>query len=181
MAAGRTIFRFILFAPAAAIVGLYGYALTLPETWELAVAKKIEAPPGVIYDRLADLRAWPSWLAWARQTGVKHESWGEPGEKQRLGLHGPRLGDVELSIVRLDAGERVAHRLRLGQLPVASGTLKLSPEDGSTWVEWSLSGAYGGHLLTRLFGTELQSAVRDDLEASLEQLARTTTTATAAR
>lgn len=178
MARGRTIFRWILFAPAAAIVGLYGYALTLPETWELEVARKIDAPASQLYDRLSDLRTWPSFLTWATQAGVKHETWGEPGERQRLGLSGPRLGDVELAIVRLQEDRRVSHRLRIGQLPQASGTLKLSEEDGATWVEWSLSGAYGAHLLTRLFGQELQRAVRDDLSRSLDRLAATSTAAT---
>lgn len=166
----------LLSGPLWAFAGTLVYASALPDQWRVEREATLGVEPQKILRELRDLSRWPSWAEWGRKDPtIDHETWGDPGEKQRITWEGRgEHNEVRAQLVSIEP-DRVEHKLWLGDGPTALGQIEIRAQNGGSRVRWTLGGTFGGRLTPRLFRREIEAAIGDDLSAGLERLGRVAT------
>lgn len=115
-----------------AIVGFALFAGWVSKTqrdWHASASVEIAAPPSAVAAELADLTHWPTWSAWARDTG----------DDYTRTYSGPARGPgASMQWLEREAPQTIhvgPNRLRQRSNPVSRGTVRITAANGDSGVE----------------------------------------------
>ncbi|MGE3303083.1 MAG: SRPBCC family protein [Hyphomonadaceae bacterium] len=128
-----------------AIVGLFGFALTQPDTFHVARSIRIAAPAARIYAHIDDFRAWNAWSPYERLDPAMQRVYG--GAKKGVGARyawsgNDKAGQGRMQIVDAAAPTKLVVRLEFVKPFPANNivTFGLEEKSGETTVTWSMDG-----------------------------------------
>ena len=73
-----TVLRWLLGLLVVAVLGIVGYAATLPDRFRIERTVEIAAPPPAIFPLIEDLMQWPRWSPWEKRDPAMKRTFGNP-------------------------------------------------------------------------------------------------------
>jgi hypothetical protein len=149
-------------------------AVFLPSRCRLDRDVLVNAPPETIIPHLANLKLWPEWTVWNRQSDptltISYTGPAE-GAGASSSWSGKKSGVGSMSITENSATNGIKYDLTLmGGTFHASGAIAFEPERDGTRLFWSIDGGLGINPLTRYQGLLLKRQFGPDMEQSLQRL-----------
>ena len=133
----------------ALVVGLAGAAFvaTRPAAFVIERSVAIAAPPGLVYDHIASLRAMDAWSPWVRMDAdlkIAYEG-PESGVGARSSWEGPEMGAGRLTVTAVKPEREVEMRLEMLSPMAATNRIvfTLARSAGGTQVTWRMEGRNG--------------------------------------
>lgn len=141
---------------AGVLLGLAAVAFVATRPAEFAIERtqRVQAPPAVVYDHIASLRAMDVWSPWVRMDAQMKVSYAGPesGVGARSAWEGPEMGRGRLTVTAVAPGREVEMRLEMLAPMEASDRIlfTLAPAGAGTDVTWRMEGRNGflGKLMT---------------------------------
>jgi uncharacterized protein YndB with AHSA1/START domain len=157
------------------VLGLFGYASTKPDTFEVVRSATIKAPPEKIYARLNDFSQWDSWSPWSKldPAMTKKISTNSVGKGATYEWAGNSdVGKGKMEIVESVAPSAVKMSLYFAE-PFNSNNssnFSLVSLGDSTKVEWRVKGQspFISKVMTVFF--DMDKEIGKDFERGLENL-----------
>lgn len=151
------------------LIGLYGYAFTLPDTWLVEEERVVDESPEQVWALVGDLERW-EWSPWSSERDSTFEASVEDDGKV-LRWTAEKLGEGRLEVTRSVANERLDYRLWFaGRAKPTVGSITLEPADEGTRVKWVDRGDVSGNPLLRLLVGPVSERLEDDIERALIKL-----------
>lgn len=72
------VLRWVLGLLMVAILGVLGYAATLPDSFRIERSIEIAAPPPLVFPLIEDLMQWPRWSPWEKRDPAMKRTFGNP-------------------------------------------------------------------------------------------------------
>lgn len=145
----------------------------LPSRYKVSRSVVIAAPPGAVYDVVADLRTWEDWTRWtaAVDKSLKRQYSGRPGEEgQKLRWASSAMGSGEMVVTYAKRPEFLEYDLKLDDGYRSRGQFAFEKTAGGTRVTWTVQGDLGSNLPGRYFALGFDSMIGDDFEQGLANL-----------
>ena len=128
-------------------VAAAAFVATRPEAFVVERSAVIAAPPGVVYDHIASLRAMDAWSPWVRMDAQLKVSYAGPerGVGARSSWQGPEMGEGRLSVTAAEPGREVEMKLEMLSPMEATNRIlfTLVPVSDGTRVTWRMEGRNG--------------------------------------
>lgn len=108
---------------------------------DVTIDTTIARPPIEVYDRIADLGAWPSWLIASGIIRVERTAEGPPTAGEQLVVEqraAGRLGVFEVTVTEAAPGERLALTGRDADGVTIDIEADVRPEDDGTALRWMI-------------------------------------------
>lgn len=149
----------------------------MPAQFSVSRTIRIAAPPTAVWPYIASLREWERWSPWERlDAGVERDYSGpQQGAGARSRWSGNRrAGRGEIEIVEAEPPRELVAVVRheRPRRTTSSTTLTLTAHDGTTEVDWAMTGEM--NLATRIIARcrPLDGRVGKDFERGLQSLRR---------
>jgi carbon monoxide dehydrogenase subunit G len=128
------------------IIGILGYAATLPDTFRVTRSLSMAAPPDRIFPLINDLKQMNRWNPFAKQDPTIDIVYRGPasGKGANYSWTGSKAGEGSLEIVDSTMPSSVSMRLEMTK-PMASHNaivFSLEPKGSTTDVNWTMTGDY---------------------------------------
>ncbi|MDX1948595.1 MAG: SRPBCC family protein [Pirellulaceae bacterium] len=129
------------------VIGLFGYAATLPAEFHVERSTTIARPPEVVFDHVNDFHRWDAWSPWSKlDPEAKIEFAGPPaGEGAEFRWAGnDQIGVGSMKIVESQPSQQVRIKLEfIKPFPdVADVRFTLQPVAEGTTITWSMDGKH---------------------------------------
>jgi len=148
----------------------------LPTEYEMSRSIRIEARPGIIYNQVADLRAWQEWNPWNTKDPSIEITYGEKqiGAGASYRWEGETSGSGRMEIIEAHPPLLITYRLEFGGYEKTPSTSKIlltpDPQGGPTEVTWSFEGSVGDQFFARWMSVMIDSLVGKSYEEGLQAL-----------
>lgn len=156
------------------LVVLSGFLL--PTTWNVERSVTIDSGPERIYPLVSDLRRWPQWVAWTRESDptLTHTFGGAPqGDGAVMEWRSDRMGRGQLTITESHPEKGVKYRLLVEDRQLEShGSIEFAADGKGTRVTWRDAGDLGFGPIARYLGIMIDPALGPDLQRGLDELKR---------
>ncbi len=160
----------ILGAGALLLAGILVVGVLLPASWEVDVARAVNAPPAAIFEYLDSPEGWREWTPWPDSGLVR--SGADRGVGASISWDDRELGSGSFTIVEAVDARSVTYAVEVsGGRMRTEGTLVLEPGDRVTRVTWHERGDLGRNPLMGYWARFMEPAQSAELEKSLERLA----------
>ncbi len=132
-------------AIAVVLIGIFGFALTKPNTLRVRRVAEIKAPPERIFSIINDFHHWPSWAPQDRMDPTMKRTYGEiasgKGASSAWVSHG-KAGCGRMEITESTAHSRITVQVDFARPIVARNIneFTLQPLDEVTRVTWTMHG-----------------------------------------
>ena len=165
----------VLFVLAAVIVLVLIIAANRPDAFRIERRATIQAPPAVVYAKLADFHAWAEWSPWEKLDPAMQRSFSGPA--QGMGAiyaweGNKQVGAGRMEITDASPSARLVIKLEFFRPWKATNTseFSLGEQGGSTTVLWAMLGPQP--FMSKLMGMfmNFDKMVGKDFEAGLAQL-----------
>jgi hypothetical protein len=137
-----------LFAVLVAVIAMQ------PSSFRIERSATIEAPPGVVYGQIQNLRAWEAWNPWQKLDPEMTTQYAGPegGVGASSSWEGPNAGKGRMTIVAVKPDQEVEIKLEfLAPMAATNRALfTLTPAERATRVSWSMEGTNG--FVAKAFG-----------------------------
>lgn len=161
-----------------AVIGIVALALVgvgffLPSSFEVKRAASIAAPPGKVYDLVADPRMWARWSAWNKRDPKMDLAFsGQPfGQGARWTWKSKSEGSGTMEFVKVEPNRRIEYTLLFPDFGMRSGgAWTFQPEGSGTRVTWSNAGDVGSNPLKHYLAISMDRLVGPDFEEGLAGL-----------
>jgi len=157
------------------LAAVLGYAATLPATFHVQRAARIQAPPERVFALIDDFHAWGAWSPWEKIDPALQRSYsGAPsGEGAAYAWEGNRnIGKGRMRIVESDPPSRIAIELDFLEPFEAHNTavFTLVGEGDATDVTWAMDGE--NTYLSKLIGLffDMDGMIGGNFETGLANL-----------
>ena len=155
-----------------AIAAVLAYAATRPDTFRVARATSIKAPPETIFALIDDFRNWGSWSPYETKDPDMKRTFGATtkGKGAEYAWEGDRnVGSGRMEITEASAPSKVALDLHMRTPFKADNTVEftMEPQGDATNVTWAMNGhvPYFAKILHVFF--DMDRMVGKDFEAGL--------------
>lgn len=169
--------RKVLLVLALLIAAFIGFAALQPKTYSVTRTATVDAPPSVVYEQLADFRAWRAWSPWDERDPDMQRTHG--GASSGVGATYSWSGDEavgrgSMEIIGAEPGREVVIALRFEEPFPSENRTRFSLEEtsgGRTEVTWTMTGDKGG-LVGQALGifVDFDQMIGADFEEGLAQL-----------
>lgn len=158
------------------VVGIFGYALTRPDSFRVERKATIQAAPDKVFALVNDFHQWPQWSPWEKLDPAmkRSHSGAAAGAGAVYAWQGNSdVGQGRMEIVESVPGQRVRIQLDFIE-PMASRNqtefILASQGSGATDVTWAMHGP--ANFMTKLMGVfvSMDSMVGKDFEQGLANL-----------
>ena len=123
------------------------FVATRPAAFAVERSATIAAPPGVVYDHIASLRAMDVWSPWVRMDANLKVAYAGPesGVGARSSWTGPEMGEGRLTVTAVKPDREVEMRLEMLSPMAATNRIvfTLAPAGAGTQVTWRMEGRNG--------------------------------------
>lgn len=168
----KTILKSLLVFVAVLVVLFVIVGLMLPTTYEVKRDVVIQAPVQVVHVLVNDLQKWPEWEPWREADPTIKITVGDIA--QGVGASQSWTGDSgsgELTFTHSDAGSGIAYDMIFDDLYESKGKVTYHTEaDGSSHVEWAMTGDTGTPVIGGYFAMMMDSMVGPMFENGLKKL-----------
>ena len=158
-----------------AVVAVFIYAATRPDTFRVTRSATIKAPPEKVFPFLSDFKRWTAWSPWERKDpNMKRSFGGSPeGKGATYAWEGDgNVGQGRMEITEATAPHRLAINLDFVKPFEAHNTVRfdLASRAEGTDVTWDMQGR--ANYLSKLIGVfvSMDRMVGADFEAGLANL-----------
>jgi carbon monoxide dehydrogenase subunit G len=155
--------------------GLLIFAATKPDTFRVARATTIEAPPEKIFAMIDDFHKWGAWSPYERLDPemARHFSGSETGVGSVYAWEGSsKVGQGRMEITEATPSNKITIKLDFMKPFEAHNiaTFVLEPKDGATAVTWAMDGP--SPYLSKVLGIffDMDKMIGKDFEAGLANL-----------
>lgn len=168
----------ILLAFGAILVVLLAVGFLLPRQVHVERSATIDAPPGVVFANVDDLRRWEAWTPWGKDRDpTVAMTYSEPtaGKGAWFAWTSEDLGSGKLEIVDSRAPESIDMRLSFADdpgEPAKCGFTFAADSGGKTNVTWHFDADMGAWPPGRYFGLFMDKLLGGDYEQGLANLKR---------
>ena len=137
----------IALALGAVLLALVAVVAMQPSSFVIERSAAIDAPPGVAYRHIENLRAWEAWNPWQKLDPELKSSYAGPeaGVGATSSWEGPNAGKGRMTIGAVKPDQEVEIELEF-LAPVAAtnrALFTLTPAQGATRVTWRMEGRNG--------------------------------------
>jgi uncharacterized protein YndB with AHSA1/START domain len=153
-----------------------GFVALQPSEFVIERSAAIAAPPEVVYDQIANLRAMDAWSPWVRmdaQLKIAYEG-PESGVGARSSWQGPEMGEGRLTVTAVKPAREVEMELTMLSPMEATNRIvfSLDPTARGTEVTWRMEGRNG--FVAKALGlfVDVDAMVGGPFEQGLAALAR---------
>ena len=142
------------------VLAVAAFVATRPEGFVVERTERVEAPPGVVYEHIASLRAMDVWSPWVHMDANMKVAYDGPesGVGARSSWEGPEMGKGRLTVTGVAPGREVEMRLEMLEPMAATNRIlfTLVPSGTGTEVTWRMEGRNGfvGKAMTLLVGMD---------------------------
>ena len=157
------------------LAAVLGYAATLPATFHVQRAARIQAPPEKVFALIDDFHAWGAWSPWEKiDPALKRSYSGAPsGEGAVYAWEGNQnVGSGRMRIVESEPPSKLVIELDFLEPFEAHNTavFRLDGEGDATHVTWSMDGA--NTYLSKLIGIflDMDAMIGGNFETGLANL-----------
>ena len=152
---------------------LVALAYLMPAQWHVERTAVVNAPPEVIYAKVADLRQWRQWTIWyLRNPQLETRYEGPASGVGAVSEWRDAQGTGRLIITAAEANRQIAYDLLFDGEMLTRGSIVLAPDASGTRVTWTFDGDAGLNPVKRYFGILVTRRVGDDFDAGLATLKR---------
>ena len=157
----------------AVALAVVGVGFFLPSAFEVQRAVQVDAPPGKVYDLVADPRHWARWSVWNRRDPKMDIRYAGPqfGQGAKWSWTSDTEGSGTMEFTRVEPDRRVEYALFFPEFGMRSGgEFTFEPAAGGTRVTWSNRGDVGGNPLKHYLAAGMDRLVGPDFEEGLANL-----------
>ena len=163
----------VLLIVVAVIVFVFVFVgLFLPTEYEVKRDVRIQAPIAVIHPYVNDLEKWPAWEPWREADPTIKITLGDI--TQGVGASQSWTGDSgsgELTFTKSDPETGIAYDLTFDEVYECQSQVTYRSEtDGSTHVEWTMTGDTGTPIIGGYFAMLMDSMVGPMFDSGLKKL-----------
>ena len=148
----------------------------LPDSARMERSIVIDAPPGPIFERVDDLRAFNDWAPWSERDPDADYRYEGPergvGSAVEWTSDHPQVGSGRQEIVESRANEYVRWQLDFEAQGNAESWISLEPVPAGTRVTWGFLTRFGNNLMGRYFGLLLEDMLAPEFDTGLAELKR---------
>jgi uncharacterized membrane protein len=153
---------------------LLGVAMALPDHVNVARSVTINAPEGVVYTYVNNLRRFPEWSPWAARDPNARRTFSGPAEGRGARMEWesdePSVGSGSMQIRESLTNRRVELAIVLEGADEATAYYDLVPSGSGSRVTWGYHAAIGNNPLKRWRGLMLDRWVGSEFEDGLARL-----------
>src|SRR5262245_42429043 len=147
-----------------------------PERFSVERSALVQAPQGVVFAQIQNLRAMDTWSPYAQmdpEMKIRYEG-PEAGVGARSSWEGPQMGTGSLTVTGVEPGRKVDMSLDMLTPLEANNRIRfsLAPEAGATRVSWRMEGATGFLGKAIHLVVDMDRMVGADFERGLAALAQ---------
>lgn len=170
------ILKRILFALVVIVALLVVIGFFLPSQWKTSVSVTMNAPSGVIYPHVADLKRWQDWSPWtkAQDPSLTYTYTGpESGVGAQSDWTSQNMGTGWLKVTKADATSGVEYDLFINMGSFSStlqGSIAFEIDGDSTKVTWSDQGDNGSNILKKWMSLLMKPMMKSQLNEGLTKL-----------
>lgn len=168
----KKLIKGVLIALVVLVVLFVVVGLILPTSYEVRRGIAIDAPAGAVFEWVDDLERWPQWEPWREADPTIRVTLDET--TRGLGARQSWTGDSgtgELIFTKSDPGSGIAYDMVFDGKYKSKGAVTYHTEgDGSTHVEWVMSGDTGTPIVGGYFALLMDPMVGPMFERGLEKL-----------
>lgn len=158
-----------------AIVGVAGLAASQPDTFSVARALRMNAPPERVFPLISDFENWAAWSPWAAkdpriETTLSAQTSGMGARYEWAG--DKSVGRGRMEIVRVSPPRSVRLQLSIFEPMLATNMVDfvLTPFGDYTKVTWSMRGPMDFKMKLMSVFSSMDDWVGPDFELGLERL-----------
>ena len=156
----------------------YGIGFFLPSNAHVERAISIQASPERVFAQISDFKAWDAWSPWAKidPNSTMTVTGSGVGQTMVWASEDPKVGMGSQKITVSDPPSYLKTHLEFDGHGVADASFQLTPQDGETFVTWSLDTDMQSGVpllaqpITNYMGLMLEAMVGRDYETGLENL-----------
>ncbi|MBI5433761.1 MAG: SRPBCC family protein [Planctomycetes bacterium] len=167
--------KIILIVIVLAVVGVCGFALTKPDTFQVERSATMRATPDELYPMIADFHRWAEWSPWEKldPAMTRTHSGAASGTGATYAWKGNSdVGEGRMEITESAPPSKVTIKLDFIE-PFASSAkteFTLSPQGDSTTVRWVMSGENNFMSKVMCVFVSMDSMIGKDFETGLANL-----------
>lgn len=163
-------FRLIFILILLLIIG----SIFLPSTYQVKRSLVINASGDQIFEKVNNLKNWPTWTAWTKERFPDMEI-GFQGPESGVGAiyhwQGNSVGKGSLEIIKAEPGQGIWYDLKFGEEnKISHGSITLEQTPEGVKVSWQDSGTFGGNPFNKYFGLAMDKMMGPDFEMGLNSL-----------
>ena len=154
-------------------LAIVGVGILLPSKFDVRRSIEIAAPPGKVYDLVADPRHWARWSAWNKRDPKMEVTYsGQPfGQGARWAWKSASEGSGSMEFVKVEPNRRIEYTLHFPDFNMRSGgEWVFEPAAAGTRVTWNNAGDVGANPLKHYLAASMDRLVGPDFEQGLAGL-----------
>lgn len=158
----------------AVIIALYLVACFMgPTRVDASKSITIEAPVGLVYHTISDLKTWDAWSAWNQMDTAMKVTYGEitAGLGANYSWVDGKGETGQMEIIEADKHQRMKTRIQFGNFPgYSNGEWTLDGTKDTTRVTWHMTNDTDIPFLARAFLININSMIEEDFQKGLNNL-----------
>ena len=172
--------KYIFFILLIAIIAVSIYVAVQPSNFEVSRTRIINAPSGVVYNNVADLKLWENWSPWKEKDQTMKIMYNDQtkGVGASYSWTG-KDGNGNMKIVNTNPPKSIEHQLQFEDYDPSKINWTFTPtNDGKTEVKWQMN-SENIPFMFKAFGLMsggFDKMIGPDFERGLEKLDSVTTT-----
>ena len=168
------ILKFLFFAISSVILLLLIISFFLPSKMHVERLIKINAPAGVIFEQVNNLKNWEKWSPWLKLDSTLQLTYEGPesgvGAIYKWTGNDRKTGSGKLTISASKPGELILTDFDFGEGNSAAGGFRFETTGGSTLVTWFLDSEMGFNPVMRYMGMMMKSVMEGVFDRGLNDI-----------